>query len=80
MIIAWLRTLLKRSKPAPVSRFDMTIAALLMRDGARQALDAQTLPSPPAKLIGLRKISCWSSRLTSHQFTSIPDRPACFPF
>jgi hypothetical protein len=58
MIIAWLRTLLKGSNPAPapLSQFDMTIAALLMRDGARQALDAQTPPSPPAKLIGLRKV------------------------
>jgi hypothetical protein len=34
----------------------MAIAALLIRDAARQEVDVRTPPSPPAKPTGLRKI------------------------
>jgi hypothetical protein len=50
-----LRDLFRRTRRRP-SHFDLAIASILILDAARQEVDVQTPPSPPAKPIGLRKI------------------------
>jgi hypothetical protein len=54
-MFGWFRNRSPQPEPA-VSDFEMTIAALLIRDGARQEQDSKVPPAPPPKPIGLRKV------------------------
>jgi hypothetical protein len=55
-MIRWLQNLLSLRQRPRMSQFDLAIAALLIRDAARQEVDGRTPPSPPPKPIGLRKV------------------------